>query len=141
MKNIQKNNKGFTLLEIIIVIIIIGVLASLALPRFLKTVEYSRSAEALSHLSALRQSMDRCYASANTYVGCDLAGFAALDVENPTTIPGSHFGYAFNGAVGATTFAIIATRNSIDGGDSLSEIHIDQSGSKAGSSGVFQGIR
>ena len=35
---LDKNKSGFTLLEIIIVIIIIGILASLALPKFFKTV-------------------------------------------------------------------------------------------------------
>ena len=48
--NLNKNKSGFTLLEIIIVIIIIGILASLALPKFFKTVEYSRSMEALTNL-------------------------------------------------------------------------------------------
>ena len=47
------NKKGFTLLEIIIVIIIVGVLASLALPRFFSTVEYSRSTEALASLTSV----------------------------------------------------------------------------------------
>jgi len=36
-------NKGFTLLEIIIVIIILGVMAGLAMPRFIRTVEYARA--------------------------------------------------------------------------------------------------
>ena len=47
MKPTLKRKKGVTLLEIIIVVIIIGVLASLALPRLFSTVEFSRSAEAI----------------------------------------------------------------------------------------------
>ena len=58
MKLTLKRKKGFTLLEIIIVVIIVGVLASLALPRLFSTVEYSRSTEALAAIGSMRSAMD-----------------------------------------------------------------------------------
>lgn len=39
--------KAFTLLELVIVIIIIGVLASLALPRMFRVIEGTKAAEAV----------------------------------------------------------------------------------------------
>jgi len=51
--------KGFTLLEVLIVVIIIGILASIAMPQYLTTLEKARSAEALSSLGSLRSSIDR----------------------------------------------------------------------------------
>ena len=81
MKKIS-NKSGFTLLEIIIVIIIIGVLASLALPRFFNTIEYSKAQEALTALSMLRRSMERCYMFDNSYSACLIGG---LDVDDPET--------------------------------------------------------
>ncbi|MDZ4241217.1 MAG: prepilin-type N-terminal cleavage/methylation domain-containing protein, partial [Candidatus Omnitrophota bacterium] len=96
MKNPIGKTKGFTLLEIIIVIIIVGVLASLALPRFFSTVEYSRSTEALSSVSAIRQSMERCYLQRNgTYTGC--VDFTVLDLNNPGLSPNAHFTYVLGG--------------------------------------------
>ena len=79
-----QSTKGFTLLEIIIVIIIVGVLASLALPRFFSTVEFSRSTEAMGSMSALRQSMERCYlANSGTYAGATPCNIGNIDLEDP----------------------------------------------------------
>jgi prepilin-type N-terminal cleavage/methylation domain-containing protein len=47
------NRKGFTLLELLVVIIIIGVLASVALPQFGKAVDRAREAEAANILGAI----------------------------------------------------------------------------------------
>ena len=44
MKKFRKNNKGFTLVELIIVIAIIAVLAAVAAPQYIKYVERSRNA-------------------------------------------------------------------------------------------------
>jgi type IV pilus assembly protein PilE len=136
----MKNKSGFTLLEVIIVIIIVGVLASLALPRFFSTVEYSKSTEALAAIATVRQSMERCYLQSNsTFVGCILTG---LDVSNPGTTPGSHFTYGISGQSTAG-YIITATRNSYDGGDSSSTITVTQgaTGVTRAGTGTFSGIK
>lgn len=140
----MRNNKsGFTLLEIIIVIIIVGVLASLALPRFFATVEYSRSTEALTAITAIRQALERCYLQRNgDYTNC--GDFTVLDVNDPATSPNAHFDYTFGG-LSATGYAVTATRNAREGGDGASTIVVTQDGvagtvSRAGT-GVFSGIQ
>ncbi|HLF18507.1 MAG TPA: prepilin-type N-terminal cleavage/methylation domain-containing protein [Candidatus Omnitrophota bacterium] len=131
---------GFTLLEIIIVIIIVGVLASLALPRFFSTVEFSRSTEALTSMSTVRQSIERCYiASNNNYSSCIIG---AIDVENPGISPGAHFTYVVT--VAPTTFRIVAQRNAVNAGDGTSTISLGGSsgaGVARSGSGVFVGIK
>ena len=112
----KRNKKGFTLLEVIIVIIIIGVLASLALPRLFSTVEYSRATEALNTMSSMRQSMERCYTSNNqTYAGATPCTISTLDLADPSTTPNTHFAYAIAGQT-AFAYVITATRNVLDGG-------------------------
>ena len=134
------NRSGFTLLEIIIVIIIVGVLASLALPRFFSTVEFSKSTESFAGMTAIRQSMERCYlSSGGNYTACTLAG---LDIENPANSPGAHFTYALSGQ-GATGYVITATRITYDGGDGTSTITLTQTsaGVTRAGTGKFVGVK
>ncbi len=69
--------KGFTLLELIVVIIIIGVLASLAAPQYFKVTERARAAEGVSLLSLLRGSQIRYYVEQASYS----ASLALLDAS------------------------------------------------------------
>ena len=103
---------GFTLLEVIIVIIIIGVLASLAMPRFFSTIEYSKGTEAMQSLAIIRQSIERCYLARTSYSSCN--SFTNLDVEDPANTPNVHFTYGF--VNGAAAYTVTATRNTRDGG-------------------------
>ena len=139
--NLKQNKSGFTLLEIIIVIIIVGVLASLALPRFFATVEFSKSTEALTSMAVLRQSVERCYlATAGTYVGCTVTN---IDVEDPGNSPGARFTYSLTGQ-SATGYVITATRNTVDGGGGTANwINLTQStaGVVRAGSGAFIGIK
>ncbi len=59
--------KGFTLLELVVVVIIIGILAALAIPQYMVTTERARAAEGLLILDAVRQSQFRYYAGENSY--------------------------------------------------------------------------
>ncbi len=137
MRKMLKQLSGFTLLEIIIVIIIIGVLASLAMPRFFRTIEYSKGQEALTSLSVLRQAMNRCYLMDNSYTKCN--AITQLDVDDPGSLTGAHFAYSIP-AVGASTFTLRATRNTFENGDGTSTISINEAGTKSGTT-IFAGIR
>ncbi len=58
---------GFTLVELAVVIVIIGVLAAFAVPRFRASVERSKAAEAFNYLSSIQAAMERYHARQGTY--------------------------------------------------------------------------
>ncbi len=76
---IKKNKKGFTLIEIIIVVIIIGVLAAVALPKLSNQVSVSKAAEAYGILGSLMHKIMECYTASEDITKCDttaqLSGF------------------------------------------------------------------
>ena len=135
-----RKRSGFTLLEVIIVIIIVGVLASLALPRFFSTVEYSRATEAMQAISTVRQSMERCYLMRVSFTG-PCSAFGSLDVEDPNTAPVAHFSYAITSA--ATSYTITATRNTRDGGNAASTVWLQFTGTtiNKGGTGAFGAVQ
>jgi prepilin-type N-terminal cleavage/methylation domain-containing protein len=53
MINVRKKSGGFTLVELMIVVAIIGILAAVAIPAFTRYVKKSRTTEAVSHLNKM----------------------------------------------------------------------------------------
>ncbi len=141
------NSKGFTLIEVLIVIIIIGVLAGLAIPLYRVTVEKSRKAEALGVLSAMRQAEGRYLSTWNTYTtgGAGAVGSATgpidFDFSAATLEVGGqtlHFSYAVTTATTNTVLLLTATRNATDGGTAGDTVTLNQAG-VVGGTGAFVG--
>lgn len=63
----NKGTRGFTLVELAVVVVIIGVLAAFAVPRFLSSVERSKAAEAFNYLATVHSAMERYHARMGTY--------------------------------------------------------------------------
>ncbi|QQR90363.1 MAG: prepilin-type N-terminal cleavage/methylation domain-containing protein [Myxococcales bacterium] len=87
-----KNKDGFTLIELMIVVAILGVLAGLAIPAFIGYVRQSKTSEATSNLDMLYKGATSYYSqertesgiTATTNGGCTVAS-AALLPSNPGT--------------------------------------------------------
>ena len=123
-------NKGFTLLEILIVVVIIGILASLAIPRYEKTVEHSRGTEAIANLNILRGAELRFWGEYDEIA----TNFNDLDVENIQDNSSTYFTYSLDSYDNTTgNFTITATRQSVPPGIYEGDtITIDQDGNLDG---------
>jgi type IV pilus assembly protein PilA len=67
-KLIRKSNKGFTLIELMIVVAIIGILAAIAIPNFLRFQLKSKSAEGKVNIAAIRTAQESYLAEFGSYV-------------------------------------------------------------------------
>jgi type IV pilus assembly protein PilA len=76
---VSRRPSGFTLVELAVVIVIIGVLAAFGVPRFIKSVERSKAAEAFEYLASIRTSQERYQAQYGTYA----TNVTDLDIESP----------------------------------------------------------
>ncbi len=76
----HKNQRGFTLIELMIVVAIIGIIAAIAYPSYSEHVQKTKRSDGQGALMGLAAAMERHYASNNSYAGAGSDG----DTGSPT---------------------------------------------------------
>ena len=111
---LPRNQRGFTLVELMIVVIIVGILAAVAIPMYQGATERAKASEAVAALGTIRGAMRVYYAEHGTYVNAAftddsvVTSSGILDVST-TDMLGRYFSapcYTFDGVPTATTFDI-----------------------------------
>ncbi|MER1973108.1 MAG: pilin [Psychrobacter alimentarius] len=89
----MKAQKGFTLIELMIVVAIIGILAAIAIPQYQNYIAKSQVSRVMGELSSLKTSVETCYLNGEA-AACDLGAVqsdllgALTDVTQAASING-----------------------------------------------------
>lgn len=95
------NYKGFTLVEVLIVVIIIGILASIGIPQFATSIEKAKGAEARAGLGNI-QTAEKIYYAEKEYYTTNLSD---LDIN----LPQKYWSFVIT-TTPSTTFIVTVTR-------------------------------
>lgn len=96
--------KGFTLIELMVVVVIVGILAMIAIPSYQESVKKSKRSDAEGALMSLANAMERYYTTNGSYSGATASGvyvssvptdgsgtkYYDLSVTVPTSLPDTY---------------------------------------------------
>lgn len=134
------NVKGFTLIELMIVVAIIAILSAIALPAYNESVRKTKRAEAVSVLTEGAQRLEVFFSQNGRY--CADAGCSGIADVFQVVIPTSGTPYytiaSDDTALTLRTFTLTATPEGSMAGDDCGTLSINQSGltTATGSLGV-----
>ncbi|RJQ17923.1 MAG: prepilin-type N-terminal cleavage/methylation domain-containing protein [Nitrospiraceae bacterium] len=94
MRGTHMNNRGFTLVELIIVVAIIGILAMIAIPAYVGQQKNAARSEAYQNLQALRLLEEQSFAENAAYTA-DAADIAAIEALLPGFQPGLNTNFSY----------------------------------------------
>jgi len=97
VRSVHCRAAGFTLVELLVVMAVMAILASIALPNYQRHLEESRRADAVAGLMQGRQQLERCYTRQASYAGC-----STLSVS-----PEGHYGISLS-SVNAGSYRLVA---------------------------------
>ncbi len=129
----KRARRGFTLIEILVTIVILGVVAGLATPTYFASVEQSRANEAIVNLNTIYMG-EKIYALNNL-------GYYWMPSSNPIDVASTNaalnidikpqfysISIDYGNTLNSFSFKATAQRNATQGGNGTTKYTIDQTG-------------
>ncbi len=120
----MKKVKGFTLVELMIVVAIIGILASVGYPAYTNAVKKGNRADGIDSLLSLAGRMEEYYMNNDTYTGATVASATSSDGKYTLAI------------TSADNYAYTLTATPVDGDSECGNLILTSLGEKKTSSGA-----
>jgi type IV pilus assembly protein PilE len=121
-------NRGFTLIEVMITVAIIGILSAIALPMYSDYIRRGRIPEAISNLAGTQVRLEQYFQDAKSYLNGTACGVAA-------PVAGKYFNFSYT-VCNATAYTLQASGYGSMAGFNYT---IDQDGNKATLTGLPSG--
>lgn len=115
---------GFTLIELMIVVVVIAILASIVYPSYTRYVEEARRADAKAGLFTAAQQLERCYTQRSSYQDCG--------ISFPKSSPDEHYSIRVDDEVGGSltdsSYKLVAVPQGAQSDDKCGNLTLTQTG-------------
>jgi type IV pilus assembly protein PilE len=122
-----KGATGFTLIEVMIVVAIIGILSAVAYPSYLSYIQKGARSDAKAVLMESAQFMERFFTTNNTYAGATLGSSVSPKGASGVAI---RYNISFLGTPDATTFTVRAVPANAQASDSCGTLTLSATGAR-----------
>ena len=119
--------KGFSLTELLMVIVVLGTLGALTIPNFQKTLYKEKARQAKSYLNLIRMGEKTYYQSQGEYIACS----NITDINSKLNVELTDENFSFNVTTGSNNSTFLATATPKE--SAIGNIYMNQTGVAYGS--------
>ena len=136
MHSAQRKQHGFTLIELVIIVTVVGILAAIAIPAYTDYVVRARRADAQSVMFDLQQKQEKWRANHSTYGNLQADG--SIGTATAATYSTTYYNYTITFASGIYTINAAARGSQASKDSSCTPMTLNQSGSKTPVTGCWK---